>query len=328
MANEYIHCPSVEVLRDYCSKGIRGDNMTFPKKPRIRKLGTIKAGTVETTPVVFNGRLYRFEYCRRPNKNPLNPHPYSHFFFVDLETGRQHASFAKEHHLGCAFADGDTMYAVGVADEWGTDTLHFYRSKDLDNWEQYSEFRLEGWRFFNTGIAKLNGVYTLLFEIDAPKEEVGVVKYTFRFAQSTDLTHWTLTPSDHVFQNDRYAGGPAIYADDGWYYVFYLESYKPRGYANCVARSRDLVNWEYSIVNPVLMFDDEEDKKILSPFISVEDQEYIKRALDVNNSDFECCEFNGRTIIYYSWGDQLGHEFLAEAAYEGTMHEFLSGWFE
>ena len=27
----------------------------------------------------------------------------------------------------------------------------------------------------------------------------------------------------------------------------------------------------------------------------------------------ELGEFVGRTIIYYSWGDQLGHEFLAEA---------------
>jgi len=42
----------------------------------------------------------------------------------------------------------------------------------------------------------------------------------------------------------------------------------------------------------------------------------------------EICEFLGRTIIYYSWGDQLGHEFLAEACYEGTMKEFLQGFFE
>jgi len=42
----------------------------------------------------------------------------------------------------------------------------------------------------------------------------------------------------------------------------------------------------------------------------------------------EICEFLGRTIIYYSWGDQRGHEFLAEACYEGTMKEFLQGFFE
>jgi hypothetical protein len=42
----------------------------------------------------------------------------------------------------------------------------------------------------------------------------------------------------------------------------------------------------------------------------------------------ELCEYLGRTLIYYSWGDQQGTEFLAEAWYEGPMHEFLKAWFE
>ena len=58
-----------------------------------------------------------------------------------------------------------------------------------------------------------------------------------------------------------------------------------------------------------------------------EEQKQIADALDINNSDMEMCEFNGRTIIYYSWGNQRGIEFLAEASYEGTMKEFLQGWF-
>ena len=36
----------------------------------------------------------------------------------------------------------------------------------------------------------------------------------------------------------------------------------------------------------------------------------------------------GRTIIYYSWGDQMGTEFLAEACYEGPLAEFLQGLFD
>ena len=38
----------------------------FPKKPLIRKLGTISCNNiVETTPIVFNDELYRFEVVRR-----------------------------------------------------------------------------------------------------------------------------------------------------------------------------------------------------------------------------------------------------------------------
>ncbi len=54
----------------------------------------------------------------------------------------------------------------------------------------------------------------------------------------------------------------------------------------------------------------------------------IKEALDINNSDMEICEFLGRTIIYYSRGNQRGTEFLAEACYEGGMREFLTSYFE
>ena len=38
----------------------------FPKKPLIRKLGTISCNNiVETTPLVYKDELYRFEVVRR-----------------------------------------------------------------------------------------------------------------------------------------------------------------------------------------------------------------------------------------------------------------------
>jgi hypothetical protein len=32
-------------------------------------------------------------------------------------------------------------------------------------------------------------------------------------------------------------------------------------------------------------------------------------------------------IISYSWGDQIGNEFLAHAAYDGTLAEFFKAFF-
>jgi len=309
--------------------------MIYPKTPRIRRHGTIKCGTVESTPIVFHDRLYRFEYCRPSScsflnsKNPENPDPFSKFFFVDLENGQRTKPFAENHHLGSAFADGDVMYAFGVAEEWGRDTLRFFRSTDLENWECCSVLTLPGWKIFNTGVCKMNGTYTLLMEISGPVEESGVHPFTFRFATSPDMIHWTLTPRECVFQKDRYAGGPAIYSiGDGYYYVLYLEALPESRYANCIARSRDLVHWEYSPINPVLMYNEEEDKQIANPYLTEEHQRMIAEAQDINNSDMEICQFHGRTIIYYSWGNQRGNEFLAEASYEGPMDRFLKSWFE
>ena len=313
----------------------------YPKKPVIRKLGTISCNNiVETTPIVFRGELYRFEVVRRKSFTSacagmadrwqeLDDNPCLRF--IHVRTNASTPLFAENHTFGFPFVVADTMYVVtGDSKDWGACKLAFFRSDDLIHWEKYTELCLPGWKIYNMNIAKMGAVYTLMVEISAPLEECGPHPFTFRFLQSTDMTNWTLTPSKCVFQKDRYAGSPALYTleDDPYYYVGYLEAYPGDCYANSLARSKDLIHWEYSLLNPVLMYDEYEDKKIASPFLTPEDRAYIAGALDINNSDMELCEYLGRTIIYYSWGDQLGHEFLAEACFEGTMKEFLTGFFE
>ena len=310
----------------------------FPKKPLIRKLGTINCNNiVETTPLVYRGEFYRFEAIRKRSlaaetdcTTPVGSDDPPCLRFVHVRTNTSTPFFAMGHTFGFAYAENDVMYVVtGSRPIWGSDGLVFYRSTDLVHWEQYASLELPGWKIYNMNIAKMNDVYTLLIEISAPAEECER-PFTFRFLQSTDLTNWTLLPSDCVFQKERYAGSPSIYAFDGdpYYYVGYLEAYPEYRFANSIARSKDLKSWEYSPINPVLMYDDAEDKKIGSPFLTPADRARIDAALNINNSDMELCEYLGRTIIYYSWGNQRGTEFLAEACYEGGMHEFLKAFFE
>lgn len=314
-------------------------NIAFPKRPVIRKLGTIGCNNiVETTPLVYRGELYRFEVVRRKSFTSENARSdwavlddLPCLRFVHVRTNTHTPCFAEGHTFGFPYVEDDVMYVVtGSRAYWGSDGLVFYRSTDLVHWEQYAAVDLPGWKIYNMNIAKMGGVYTLLIEISSPAEECGDHPFTFRFLTSTDLTNWTLTPGNCVFQKDRYAGSPSLYTFDGdhYYYVGYLEAYPNGCYANCVARSKDLISWEYSPINPVLMYEEAEDKKIGSPFLSVADRARIDAALDINNSDMELCEYLGRTVIYYSWGDQQGNEFLAEACYEGGMHEFMKAFFD
>ncbi len=311
-----------------------------PKKPTIRKLGTISCNNiVETTPIVFKGELYRFEVVRRKSftsETAVNTYwrdidEPPCLRFVHVRTNTPTPTFADNHCFGFPIAIGDTMYVVTcVGKDWASDRLAFFKSDDLVNWEKYTELHLPGYKIFNMNIAKMGDLYTLLIEIIAPKEEMGKAPGTFRFLTSADMTNWTLTPSECAFQRDRYSGAPAMYTFEGdpYYYVIYLEEYPCQRYANSIARSKDLINWEYSPINPVLMYDDAEDKKIGSPFLTPADRQRIDDALNINNSDMELCEYLGRTIIYYSWGDQKGNEFLAEACAECGAHEFLKAFFE
>lgn len=304
---------------------------TAPVKPVIRRHGTIKCDVCEATPFVFHDRLYRLEYFREGRLNAANDSDLTYLHVYDVQTNHAFAPFAFNHHLGSAFADGDYVYASAVDEapvgnrynRWGGQTLHIYRTDDLEHWTLWGQLDIPDNYAFNSNICKKDGVYTMLIECALP------VRFCFRFAHSTDLKTWTLTDENHIFRKDRYSGGPAIYTlpDDPYYYVCYLEAYPGPCYANCIARSRNLIDWEYSPVNPVLMFDPQADKQIANPYLTPDERDRIARAWDINNSDMECCEFLGRTIIYYSWGCQRGIEFLAEAGYEGSMKSFLQGFF-
>ena len=71
----------------------------------------------------------------------------------------------------------------------------------------------------------------------------------------------------------------------------------------------------------------EQDKVIANPKLTAEQRRKIAGAVDRNNSDVDFCEFRGKMVITYSWGNQQGTEFLAEAVYDGPLASFLKGLF-
>ena len=109
--------------------------------------------------------------------------------------------------------------------------------------------------------------------------------------------------------------------------MVYLEGLPCHRWLPYIVRSRDLLEFELGLVNPIMCFDDD-DKIIQRPEEFNQEQiDYITNAVDCNNSDVDFCEYNGKTVILYSWGNQYGKEFLAEASYDGTLQEFLESFF-
>jgi len=294
------------------------------ERPAIVKLGTIDVDLVEATPVVFKGRLYRFEYVRQ--NYWANQTGDDYFRFVDHRTGQATPGFAKGRVLGSAFVDGDTMYVTGTGGrgrKWGAELVWMFASRDLKNWEEWVALDLPGFSIFNTSLCKAGDRYVLMFEIDKPKEQAGV-PFTARFATSRDLKRWDLTPPENNYSKDRYTAPHCLRYLDGYFYNFYLEAHE--GYEMRVVRSRDLIHWESSPLNPVLRAS-QDDRKIAGEKLSQAHRRRVAAAVNRNNSDIDFCEYKGRLIINYSWGNQQGVEHLAEAVYEGTERAFLKAWF-
>ena len=297
--------------------GLFGD-----EKPKIIKRGTIDCDLVEATPVVFDGKLFRFEYVRERYKSNTLGGPY--FRFVDVKTGKPTPPFAKGHALGCAMVEGDTMYVFG-AKGWDTPNIYVFWSKDLKNWQSKTAVKTPNWGLFNSTVCKDDQGYVMAFEVGRPSEVVGQ-RFTTRFARSKNLLDWTILEEPAVYSKDFYTACPAIRYLDGTYYMFHLAALPGRQWETALVRSRDLVHWEKTPLGSVLAYSDD-DKQIANPKLTAAQRDHIAKAQNRNNSDFDLCEYQGKVIISYSWGNQHGTEFLAEAYYDGTLAEFLRGWF-
>ena len=213
---------------------------TSPTRPRVVKLGTIDCDMVETTPMVFRGKLYRFESVR-PNYKP-NRTGDSYFRFIDVESGEPTAAFAAGYHLGTAVVHEDTVVVYGV-DKWGKSNIQVFWSADLETWASRSALELEGWEIFNTTVCRGRDSFIMAFEVGGPPEIAGT-RFTYRFATSRDLLSWRLMPEEFVFTKDRYSACPTLTFLDDRYYMIYLELRPGRTFEPYIIRSSDLSRWE------------------------------------------------------------------------------------
>lgn len=302
------------------------------KKPCITKLGTTVCDLVEATPIVWRDRLYRYEYVRTQYYQH-NSTGDSYFRFVDIETGENSPAFAQGYVLGCAMVDdgrikADRIYSWG-SNTWGGDEIRGFWSDDMEHWDEATALHLPGWALYNMSVCPYPDGYIMALEAGGPEEYVGS-PFTIFFARSTDLRDWELLPPEtYVHTAERYSACPTIRFVDGQFYMVYLEAIHGGAVTNYelyIARSADLANWELSPLNPVMVADD--DDRILNGEFTDEERQRIATAVNINNSDFDLCEFRGQTHMTYSWGNQHGVEHLAAAMYDGPVDEFLSDWFD
>ena len=301
------------------------------QRKRLRKLGTVKINAVEATPVVWNGKLLRFEWERNAQwgKPGGVERDVGYYHFVDMETEAPLEPFAMDHSFGCCYAENGKMYVHGVRGGGGGNILDCFVSTDLKSWEASVALTLQDdINIYNTSVCKGDGRYIMAIEIGGKNPAVGKA-FTCIFAESSDLIHWSLLDMmEYSYSRDRYTACPCIRYVDGFYYMIYLESAPLHRYIPYIVRTRDLKEFELGITNPV-MWPDDLDKQVICPErFTAEELDYIEHAVNCNNSDFDMCCHNGRTVITYSWGNQYGKEFLALAEYDGSEEEFLKSFFE
>lgn len=301
------------------------------RKKRMKKLGTLKMNFVESTPVVWEDKLLRFEWVRPKAwcASGQIDRETGHYHFVDMATEEEVAKLGEDHSFGSCHAENGKMFVYGGRGTDGGQIIDCFYSSDMQNWESEIALTLpENVGVLNTSVCKGDGEFVMIIEVAGKNPKLGFTP-TLLFAKSQDLVHWTLLDiEEYNYLPDRYTACPCIRYADGYYYIIYLEGAPCARWVPYIARSRDLKDFELGLTNPV-MWPDDDDKQVIYPeFFTAEQLDYLEHAVDCNNSDFDMCEYHGKTVITYSWGNQLGKEFLALAEFDGTNEEFLKSFFE
>jgi len=294
----------------------------------LHKLGTVDCDIVEANPVVWKGSVLRLEYIRWKSATShyyANHIGRSYFRLVDHFTGEIVTEpFGWDLHMGNAFVWEDRMIVTAVED-WGKPRFYQLESTDLVHWtEPRVILEGDGWMGYNTSLCRADGKFVLCFELGAPREIVHE-PFTMFFAETSDLQNWKVIPGASG-PRDIYTGGPCLRWFNGFYYLFILDGSYEKGFTTAVIRSRDLTNWEWSAANPALPFD-EGDRRLLAAMPPSLVQK-IERAVNINASDFDFCQFEGKLHCIYSWGNQRGVEFLARAEADCTEQEFCESFFD
>jgi len=305
-------------------------NGKIPTRKTLRKIGTIKISVVETTPIVWKDKLLRFEWSRTSEwcKDGRGDRKIGCYRLINMENETTVCEFAQDHAFGCCYTDGEKVFAHGVRGGGGGNIIDTFVSSDLENWEESTALVLpENIKIFNTSVCRAYNKYIMAIEIGGNAPEVGV-GFTCVFAESNDLINWSMMDMmEYSYSRDRYTACPCIRYYDGYYYIICLERLPFHRWVPYIARSRDLHDYELGDINPLMWFDNE-DKNVIHPErFTADELSYIETAINCNVSDIDMCCYNGKTLITYSWGNQLGKEFLAIAEYDGTEEEFRKSFF-
>ncbi len=300
--------------------------------PKIVKTGACSSNG-EMTPFMWKGRLMRLELVD-PSKGWVKDQGKA--AIRDVESGEFLSYFGSESYYHAACVYEDTLYVTAVHRE-RRDTILLYETHDLKTWEVRDLLTNPDWKYCNSSLVYNGNEWIIALETGPSesthqKEDEVPRKYldqtggwTTFFAKSKDLKTW-----EHLDYSKFHRGGnPCLKYSEGWYYLITGRRLPHLIFTDYIFRSRDLENWYVSYYNPIAL-PNNMDKEISPRFIEItpEERERIRTAVHVNTTDYDMCDWNGKTYINYACGNQLGNYWMGEAICDLPLKDFLKSFFD
>jgi hypothetical protein len=310
-----------------------------PPRPLVLNMGSVDIGEiVETTPIVVDTELWRFEAVHVGWHGSVTPGA-NYLRFVHVRTGVTtpplpgSAGFA----LGSAYTDGKVVYAFGTFchtnDRCGAagsnNEIRVWWSIDgMKSWQ--SQVALTGSELWNQSVdkGKLEGVEVFVMAIET--RAGGSTQWNTQFATAPEPRGpWALLSSSHRMRPDVEHACPTIRYSGGW---FYLMTGRERGnrikctgnatspsspkFFTEISRSRDLITWHNApdmgtptSLGGMLLPNKTLDKRPAPAEWAPKEVSYVTNHRnetevwdDCNLSDLDLCEYNNQTVMFWCWG--------------------------
>jgi len=241
------------------------------QSPLIRE-DFLREDLCELSPLIWKEQLCHLE-CVRPGRGGKISDYY--LLLRNTETGEELSHFAEGYSLASAYVHDDVFYAF--ASRWEEDAwndIPLFCCSDLIHWEGRKVVDQEGGEhLFNSSVCSGPDGFVMAYESNDPTYPA----FTTKFVRSNDLQNWQKIP-EAIFGTNRYTANPCIRYSRSYYYMLYLEHRKPRHYFETyITRSPDLIYWETSVANPILVPENTDE--------------------GINTSDPEIVELDGRTHL-------------------------------
>jgi len=317
--------PSITLLASVaisCTEFAVAEPLTGWKNPIVKR-GYLDSPLVEVTPLSFKGKLYLLECWRARWDWPGRPEEGENMWMTKLPQGPEHydkrkylGRVMKDHILGTAIVWGDRVYAFGTNEVKKRREVSMTWSDDMKHWSKpVKVFDSPKGSIFNVAVTRDERGMVFLWETNGYGRPFTMCYG--RVEKPTDPWNPGVVEGAR-YGIDKYTGGPALYYEGGWYYTLYLESLPGRQYETRITRSKDLKNWQDAPADrPLITFDPKRTCLM----------HQAKNIKECNASDVELCCHKGKTILYFTGGNQHVGGDLQWATYDGTPRELLERFY-
>lgn len=274
--------------------------MSLPINQKIDRSGVWLQDATEASGFVWNNEFY-YVYTDRDFANTTRQ-----MKIIKWSDGSVVSTFGSGYGFQGVIVDSGTLWVYATTGNSSAHAIVGFKTTDLTTWTSLGTVYslTSSYQVFNISVTKNGSNFIMTYEFLGP----GYTGFACGFLTSSNGTSYspTGTPLGLVSGVGQICSCPCLRYVGGTYYFWTTTPLSsPTRYHTWMAKSTNLSSWTWSrltTLRPVLEFE------------------------DINTSDVDLTEFDGKVYGIYATGDQQTYQRLTYFTYDGTLAQYIQAY--